>query len=588
MRAIMVMFDSLNRGYLEPYGGTLVSTPNFRRLAEQSVCFDSHYANSLPCMPARRELHTGRYNFLHRSWGPLEPFDDSMPELLKKAGIYTHLVSDHRHYWEDGGSTYHNRYSSWEVSRGQEGDPWKGLVDFETEKPSEDFGCGDNPLVLLRPHSRWDQVNRRFINKIEDMPQVKTFDMGLSFIDDNHQADRWFLQIETFDPHEPFYIPGEEDEALDWPPYYPVRESVDIVERVRRRYGRLLRLCDAQLGRVLDRMDAYGMWEDTMLIVNTDHGFLLGEHGWWGKSIMPLYQELVHTPLFLYDPRSRMQGERRSALTQNIDLAPTLLEFFGLSRPEAMRGKPLRPVLEENAAQHAYALFGIHGGSVNITDGQYVYMLPPAAADNQPLYEYTLMPAHMASMFSREELHTLETVPGRDWSNHVPVLRIRKPTRNAPGCSWRFGIKLFDLRTDPGQINELTDEAEERRMLELLLRALAENDCPEEQYERLGLSLGDKLLSDAEYRSWAERRNASMMPPVCAEADWSAAAAATYWVIAELFPYAVTEINAYLTAAAAKNRRITQRDLEDAIRLAVDEKDYFEAVYYTRLNGRTC
>src|SRR5919206_1023066 len=84
-------------------------------------------------MPARRELHTGRYNFLHRSWGPLEPFDDSMPQILGEAGIHTHLASDHPHYWEDGGATYHTRYTTWEFFRGQEGDPWKGVVPGPTD-----------------------------------------------------------------------------------------------------------------------------------------------------------------------------------------------------------------------------------------------------------------------------------------------------------------------------------------------------------------------------------------------------------------------------------------------------------------------
>lgn len=58
----------------------------------------------------------------------MEPYDDSMPEILKRNGVYSHLISDHYHYWEDGGCTYHNRYSSWENVRGQEGDPWKGCV----------------------------------------------------------------------------------------------------------------------------------------------------------------------------------------------------------------------------------------------------------------------------------------------------------------------------------------------------------------------------------------------------------------------------------------------------------------------------
>ena len=72
MRTIFVLFDSLNRSALGCYGG-LIDTPNFDRLAAKSTIFDNHYIGSMPCMPARRDMHTGRLNFLHRSWGPLEP-----------------------------------------------------------------------------------------------------------------------------------------------------------------------------------------------------------------------------------------------------------------------------------------------------------------------------------------------------------------------------------------------------------------------------------------------------------------------------------------------------------------------------------
>jgi arylsulfatase A-like enzyme len=71
MRLVYVLFDSLNRHALECYGGTAIATPAFNRLAERGVVFDNHYVGSLPCMPARRDLHTGRLNFLHRPWGPL-------------------------------------------------------------------------------------------------------------------------------------------------------------------------------------------------------------------------------------------------------------------------------------------------------------------------------------------------------------------------------------------------------------------------------------------------------------------------------------------------------------------------------------
>ena len=70
MRVVMVMFDSLNRRMLPPYGCGWVYAPNFARLADRAVAFDNSYICSMPCMPARRDFHTGRPNFLHRSWRP--------------------------------------------------------------------------------------------------------------------------------------------------------------------------------------------------------------------------------------------------------------------------------------------------------------------------------------------------------------------------------------------------------------------------------------------------------------------------------------------------------------------------------------
>jgi arylsulfatase A-like enzyme len=98
-KAIIVMFDTLCRHYIPSYGNDWIVAPNFKRLAAQTVQFHNAYVGSMPCMPARRELHTGRYNFLHRGWGPLEPFDDSVFEILKQQHVYTHLVTDHLHYW---------------------------------------------------------------------------------------------------------------------------------------------------------------------------------------------------------------------------------------------------------------------------------------------------------------------------------------------------------------------------------------------------------------------------------------------------------------------------------------------------------
>ena len=488
MKAIMLMFDSLNRHMLEPYGCTWTKTPNFQRLAERSVTFDHCYVGSLPCMPARRELHTGRLNFLHRSWGPMEPFDDSMPEILKNNGIYTHLISDHQHYWEDGGCTYHTRYSSWESVRGQEGDPWKASV--------------KDPAVPQHLGRAWrqDLVNRSYITDEEQQPQTICFDLGFEFLEKNKNEDNWFLQIETFDPHEPFYsmekykelYPHQYDgPQFDWPEYKKVTEPREAVEHVRYEYAALLSMCDANLGKLLDYMDENSLWDDTMLIVNTDHGFLLGEHDCWAKCVHPFYNENAHIPLFVWDPRYQLQGKRRNALVQTIDLAPTLLEFFGVSIPADMQGKPLNRVIESDAKIRDAALFGLHGGQVSVTDGRYVYMRN-YARENEPLFNYTLMPTHMRSMFMLEELRTMELAEPFSFTKGCKTMRFRYIEKGDSDIEIRekFPNMLFDLRNDPQQTAPIQEPEVEKMMVAHMAQLMEENDAPEEQYIRLGLNKG--------------------------------------------------------------------------------------------------
>ncbi len=199
MKAIMVMYDSLNRHMLETYGCDWTITPNFSRLAQRSVQFENCYVGSMPCMPARRELQTGRLNFYHRSWGPMEPFDDSMPELLKNAGVYTHLISDHQHYWEDGGCTYHNRYSSWEIARGQEGDLWKADLSCQYDKKTvfknKEVMLSYPPYTKMMAH---DEVNRRVMDTEEKTSQAVTFRNGMEFIERNHEEDNWLIPMNHF------------------------------------------------------------------------------------------------------------------------------------------------------------------------------------------------------------------------------------------------------------------------------------------------------------------------------------------------------------------------------------------------------
>ncbi|MEM1099234.1 MAG: sulfatase [Planctomycetota bacterium] len=503
MKAVMVMFDSLNRRFLEPYGCDWTHTPQFTRLAERTVTFDTSYVCSMPCMPARRDFHTSRPNFLHRSWGPLEPFDDSVPQMLKQAGVETALISDHYHYWEDGGATYHNRYSTWQHHRGQEGDTWVGQV---AEEPRTDQHAGRNAWPGRRLHQ--DRVNRKAMSTPAEHSQTRTFDAGLDFIDRNADADRWFLQLECFDPHEPFFVHDEFRKAYekhyqnwtgptqwDWPEYGPATEPPEWVEHMRHEYASLLAMCDFSIGRVLDKFDEHGLWDDTMLIVCTDHGIFLGEGDQWLKNWMPLRDPIARTPFFVWDPRSGKRGEHRRSLVQpSIDMGPTLLGFFGLEPTEHMLGHDLANTIANDAPVRDAGVFGYHGRAVSVTDGRYVYMRGIPGDNNAPLFDYTLMPTHMNRRFDCEDLAVdrVELAEPFSFTRGCPTLKIglpadqqRRPVPDLERDSMRSA--LYDTRRDPGQAEPLNDPAVEQRMADLLVAEMKRCDAPPEQYIRLGL-----------------------------------------------------------------------------------------------------
>jgi arylsulfatase A-like enzyme len=288
------------------------------------------------------------------------------------------------------------------------------------------------------------------------------------------------------------------------------------VEHVRYEYAALVSMCDAYLGKLLDFIDTNDMWKDTLLIVNTDHGFLLGEHDCWAKMVHPMYEEIVHIPLFVWDPRRKIRGDQRKALVQTIDIAPTILEYFGQSIPADMQGKPLGPVVDSDAPIREAALFGQHGAHINITDGRFVYMRK-GLLGKQRVYEYTQMPTHMNMRFFVEEMRTMTAAPPFSFTKGTPLMKIDTAPRMLAEVKMHFKThrdffppdydeskleaslkyydpnqfmgetSLYDLAEDPKQEHPIKDVALEERMAVLMKKLMKENDAPPEQFERMGL-----------------------------------------------------------------------------------------------------
>ena len=503
MKTVFVLFDSLNRAALSCYGGRTIQTPHFERLARQSVIFDNHYVGSLPCMPARRDLHTGRLNFLHRGWGPLEPFDHSFAALLAKEGVYSHLISDHFHYWGDGGATYHNRYDTYDFIRGQEGDAWKAMVEPPWERLQQKYHASQFSNKRRDKLAR-NIINREFIKDYQDFPSVQCFDAGLDFLKTNAAADQWLLHLETFDPHEPFHAPEQfraqyptqyQGPTLDWPRYARVTETLNECEELRANYAAIVSLCDHELGRLLDHFDAHNLWSDTALIVTTDHGFLLGEHDWWAKNIMPCFNEVAHIPLLIHHPDFASQaGTRRHLLTQTMDIMPTLMDLFGAPIPAEVTASSLLPALASPGVINREAcIYGVFGSAVNVTDGEHTCFIYPPDVHGGDLNQYTLMPMHMKEMFSIEELQAATLMESMPFSRSTPVLQVpatpKSPFYNhqGPGVLHDTKSALFNIAADPQQLQPLSDAVLEARMRGKAIAQMKLQHAPQEYYRRLGL-----------------------------------------------------------------------------------------------------
>lgn len=496
MRTIVVLMDTLRRDMLTCYNPeTFVNTPCISSFSKEATTFEQHWVGSAPCMPARRDLLTGRLNFLERSWGPIEPFDCTLPQVLKEHGVFSHITTDHCHYFRQGGEGYVQQFNTWDYHRGQEGDPWVSRIDEPMNMPDSFYG-------RVRNQYQW---NRTKWEKEEDMPSPKTFLSACDWLEDNKQKDDFFLMVEAFDPHEPFDVPQCYMEQYGNPKldkdYYEIPEykRVDVPEQavdyVQKRYAALLSMTDHYFGKLINKLKALAMYEDTMVVVTTDHGYFLGERDYFGKNYMHLYNELAHLPFIIKFPNQALQGERIRAITQNIDLMPTILDFMNMEIPSDVQGVSLKPLLnDKKAITKPYALYGYHALAMNITDATHTYLRAPNK-DNKPCYEYTCIPTTIRKWLGKgvEKEITMDRYFKR---TDYPLYRI-PVTLPSIIDSAEVGIKeitetkLFDIEHDYGQTNSLAGQNSELEQyyMKLMLEALDAYDAPQEQKLRLDLEI---------------------------------------------------------------------------------------------------
>ena len=493
---IMVMLDSLNRHMVGAYGGKEFATPNLDRFAQRAVRFDSHYAGSLPCIPARHDLMCGALDFLWKPWGSMEIWENSITGHLRGTNVVTQLITDHPHLFETGGENYHTHFTAWQYERGHETDPWKARPDPSwIGAPS--FGRG------LMPYDN----SRGYLRGEADFPGPRTMAATADWLDQNAAyLDRFLLYVDEFDPHEPFDTPEPyasmydsdwEGQHLIWPPYAigGIQKGV-ITERqarqIRACYGGKLTMIDAWFGRVLDAIDRNGLWEDTAVIVCTDHGHYLGEKDIWGKPGAPVYQQMGHIPLMIAWPG--IAAGSTSALTTTVDLFATLAEVFGVQPQHRTHGRSLVPLIGGEAQSvRDHVLCGVWGREVQLIDNEWNYSRAPANA-NAPISlwsnRWSTMPVPRLPALRLplpDARASLDRMPG----SSAPV--IRQPfTAGDVLPYWALGQfsgnRLYNLRNDPSEEQNLAGTAAENDLADRLREALRQVEAPDDQFVRLGLA----------------------------------------------------------------------------------------------------
>ena len=419
---IFIMADDHAYQAISAYGSALIDTPNIDRLAREGLRFDRAFVGNSICSPSRATLLTGKHSHANGLRNNVDVFDGSqqtLQGLMQEAGYQTAMIGKWHlkstptgfDYWDvlpGQGEYYNPDFVSANGTRRIDG----YVTDITTDlaiRWLEEGRDPAEPFLLFYHHKAphrewWPPLDNLDEFHAEALPEPATLfadytgrgtaardaemrisdHMGLT--NDNKISPENAAAL----GYEPFmdwyddayrrqfneYMNESQRDAYD-AVYGPV--NPDFVARnprgdelTRWKYQRYMqdylatiRSIDDNVGRLLDWLEAHDLLDNTVIFYTSDQGFYLGEHGWFDKRFM--YEESFRTPLLIRWPGSTEVAAERSALVQNIDFAPTILDIAGRVIPADMQGQSLLPLFEaddpdfRDAVYYHYSEYpGIH------------------------------------------------------------------------------------------------------------------------------------------------------------------------------------------------------------------------------------
>jgi arylsulfatase A-like enzyme len=395
---IVLMLDSFRADHLGAFGNSRVPTPNLDKFAAQSTFFTHSYPEGLPTIPVRTSLFTGKFTYPFRGWQVLYPQDHPLlAEILWAEGFRSALVSD----------TYHMHKPSYGFGRGfddviwirgQEGDPYVRDPRILAQVDIEPYFKSRTGRSNEEDQTRTYLANRHNWKSEDDHFTPRVMDEALRWLKRQPRQENLFLWIDSFCPHEPWDPP--ERYLKQVAPHYEGKKIVlptpgDVegyltpgeLRNVALLYAGVIAFVDDCVGHFLEEIQRLGLFENSLIIIATDHGEPFGEHGIVRKARPWGYEELARTFLMIREPAGR-GVPRVDSYTQQTDVTATILDYLSIPPPAYMSSRSLLPlILGKEEKVRDFAVCCHHGKSVNIRqeDWSYHYFIGKDAPEGSQL-----------------------------------------------------------------------------------------------------------------------------------------------------------------------------------------------------------
>ena len=424
------------------YGNAQVKTPNIDRLAKMGVRFEHAYCQFPLCSPSRSSLMTGlrpdttQVYDLQKHFRTVMPDVVTLPQCFMRGGYFAARVGKIYHYGNPGdiGTSGLDDPTSWNEFYNPAGRD-KTVLETDIINYTPKRGLG-SAMAFLSDKTGDDKEHT----------DGKVATQAIKLLE-QHGDKPFFIASGFYKPHTPYIAPERyfrpypldqiqmplmtPNDVQDVPkaalastmpwPWFGVTQAQ--ARECKQAYYAAVSFVDAQIGRVLDSMDRLKLWDHTVVVFWSDHGYHLGDHGLWMKQ--SLFENSAHVPLVIVAPGAKGNGTTCARTVEFVDLYPTLADLAGLKAPDNLAGKSLKPLLDNPHASWDKPAFtqvwrGTFAGH-SVRTERYRYTEWDGGKQGTQLYDYDVDPKEEHNL-ANDPKHAaiiagLKMLVDKNWAN---------------------------------------------------------------------------------------------------------------------------------------------------------------------------